>query len=175
MGATLYSLPRRYPGEQIDASATPHIGAVLPPWAADQDPSGGKDRGKQTDPGDTSTAKIAFHMRTPDQVPNRAAEIGPATVAVIDGRPRKRCFGCAPPRVGGFGLADCHDPDRLEAVFATTVGDPSYRTVKGILASGTETAPATRFRPGRCRGARLSARTTQTGRSVSVVAAMGWG
>jgi hypothetical protein len=83
-------------------------------------------------------------MDTPTRCRHRAAEIGPATVAVIDGLPRKRCFGCAPPRVGGFGLPDCHDPDRLEAVFATTVGDPSYRTIKGILAFGTETAPATR-------------------------------
>ena len=34
------------------------------------------------------------------------------------------------------GLADRHDPSRLEAACAKaiTAGDPSYRTVKGILA-----------------------------------------
>ena len=36
--------------------------------------------------------------------------------------------------------------DRLEAACAkaTAAGDPSYRTIKGILAAGTETAPAPR-------------------------------
>jgi hypothetical protein len=38
------------------------------------------------------------------------------------------------------GLADRHDPSRLEAACAKaiTAGDPSYRTVKGILAAGTD-------------------------------------
>ena len=41
---------------------------------------------------------------------------------------------------GVLGLADKHDPGRLEAACAkaTTAGDPSYRTIKGILAAGTE-------------------------------------
>ena len=39
-----------------------------------------------------------------------------------------------------IGLADKHDPARLEAACAKaiTAGDPSYRTVRGILAAGTE-------------------------------------
>jgi hypothetical protein len=47
---------------------------------------------------------------------------------------------------GVLGLADKHNPDRLEAACAkaTAAGDPSYRTIKGILAAGTETAPAPR-------------------------------
>jgi hypothetical protein len=38
------------------------------------------------------------------------------------------------------GLAERHDPGRLEAACAKaiTAGDPSYRTVKGILAAGTD-------------------------------------
>mgnify|MGYP003693751043 CR=1 FL=1 len=41
---------------------------------------------------------------------------------------------------GVLGLADKHDPARLEAACAkaTAAGDPSYRTIKGILAAGTE-------------------------------------
>ena len=41
---------------------------------------------------------------------------------------------------GVAGLADRHDPSRLEAacVKAITAGDPSYRTIKGILAAGTD-------------------------------------
>ena len=47
---------------------------------------------------------------------------------------------------GVLGLADKHDPARLEAACAkaTAAGDPSYRTIKGILAAGTETAAAAR-------------------------------
>lgn len=48
---------------------------------------------------------------------------------------------------GVIGLADRHDPARLDAACARAllVGDPAHRTVKGILAAGTEhegTAPA---------------------------------
>ena len=41
---------------------------------------------------------------------------------------------------GVIGLADKHDPGRLEAACAKAIaaGDPSYRTVRGILAAGTE-------------------------------------
>jgi hypothetical protein len=43
-----------------------------------------------------------------------------------------------------LGLAERHDPSRLEAACAraTAAGDPSYRTIKGILAAGTETTPS---------------------------------
>ena len=42
-------------------------------------------------------------------------------------------------------LADKHQPGRLEAACAkaAAAGDPSYRTVKGILAAGTEASPVT--------------------------------
>ena len=45
---------------------------------------------------------------------------------------------------GVLGQADKHTPARLEAACrkAIAVGDPSYRTVKGILAAGAETDPA---------------------------------
>jgi len=41
---------------------------------------------------------------------------------------------------GVIGLADKHDPGRLESACARALaaGDPSYRTVKGILAAGAE-------------------------------------
>jgi hypothetical protein len=47
---------------------------------------------------------------------------------------------------GVLGLADKHGPGRLEAACAkaTAAGDPSYRTVKGILAAGTETTATPR-------------------------------
>jgi hypothetical protein len=44
---------------------------------------------------------------------------------------------------GVLGLADKHNVARLEAACtkAITVGDPTYKTVKGILAAGTEDLP----------------------------------
>ena len=41
---------------------------------------------------------------------------------------------------GVVGMADRHDRSRLEAACAKaiTAGDPSYRTIKGILAAGTD-------------------------------------
>ena len=40
-------------------------------------------------------------------------------------------------------LAERYSPERLNAACARAlaVGDPSYRTVKGILAAGTESEP----------------------------------
>ena len=47
---------------------------------------------------------------------------------------------------GVLGLAERHTPERLEAACrrALEVGDPSYRTVKGILAAGSEREGAER-------------------------------
>ena len=44
---------------------------------------------------------------------------------------------------GVLGLADKHGAARLEAAcaLAVSVGDPSYRTIKGILAAGTGHQP----------------------------------
>ena len=44
---------------------------------------------------------------------------------------------------GVLGLADKHGPDRLERACAkaSAVGDPSYRTIRGILAAGLEADP----------------------------------
>ena len=45
---------------------------------------------------------------------------------------------------GILGLRARHGQGRLEAACAKaiTAGDPSYRTIKGILAAGLETEPA---------------------------------
>jgi hypothetical protein len=46
---------------------------------------------------------------------------------------------------GVIGLAEKHDGARLEAAAcarAIAAGDPSYKTIRGILAAGTETQPA---------------------------------
>src|SRR5215207_8912643 len=95
---------------------------------------------------DVSRRTVAFHMRTPTWCRRQAAEIGPAATAVIGELLAENALFRLRAAQGVLGLADKHDPARLEAACAkaTAAGDPSYRTIKGILAAGTETTPAAR-------------------------------
>jgi hypothetical protein len=105
-----------------------------------------KPAGKQTDYGHYPPEKIAFRMRTPTWCRTRAAQIGPACAAVIAELLAVNALFRLRAAQGVLGLADRHGvgPDRLEAACATAIaaGDPSYRTVKGILAAHAETQPA---------------------------------
>ena len=105
-----------------------------------------KERGKQTDYGDYPPEKIAFHLRTPTWCRRRATEVGPACTGVIDELLAENALFRLRAAQGVLGLGDKHTPGRLEAACAkaTTAGDPSYRTIKGILAAGTETTATTR-------------------------------
>ena len=82
-------------------------------------------------------------MRTPSWCRKKAAEIGPATAALIGGLLADNALYRLRAAQGVLGLADKHQPGRLEAACAkaAAAGDPSYRTVKGILAAGTEATP----------------------------------
>jgi hypothetical protein len=82
-------------------------------------------------------------MRTPSWCRRRAAEVGPACAALIGGLLEDNALYRLRAAQGVLHLADKHQPGRLEAACAraAAAGDPSYRTVKGILAAGTEQAP----------------------------------
>ena len=84
-------------------------------------------------------------MRTPSWCRRKAAEVGPACQALISGLLEDNALYRLRAAQGVLHLADKHQPGRLEAACATATaaGDPSYRTVKGILAAGTETSPVT--------------------------------
>ena len=99
-----------------------------------------KVRGKQTDFADYPPEKIAFHMRTPAWCRRQATAIGPACEQVIGELLADNALYRLRAAQGVIGLADKHHPSRLEAACAKaiTAGDPSYRTVKGILAAGAE-------------------------------------
>ena len=83
-------------------------------------------------------------MRTPAWCRKKAAGIGPACEALIAGLLEDNALYRLRAAQGVIGLADKHQPGRLEVACAAaiTAGDPSYRTVKGILAAGTEATPA---------------------------------
>ena len=135
----LYSVPWQHIGKTADVRLTAtmvqfFIGGQL----VKTHPR--KMRGKQTDFGDYPPEKIAFHMRTPAWCRRQAAAVGPACEQVIAGLLADNALYRLRAAQGVIGLADKHDPGRLEAACAKaiTAGDPSYRTIKGILAAATE-------------------------------------
>lgn len=138
-GKVLYSVPWRHIGKTADVRVTGtmvqfFIGGEL----VKTHPR--KLRGKQTDFGDYPPEKIAFHMRTPQWCRKQAAAIGPACEYLIGELLSEGALYRLRSAQGVIGLADKHDPSRLEAACAKAVaaGDPSYRTVRGILAAGAE-------------------------------------
>ena len=99
--------------------------------------------GKQTDMAHYPPERIAFTMRGPTWCRNRAGEIGAATTTVIADLLRDNALFRLRAAQGVLGLADRHGADRLERACAKAiaVGDPTYRTIKGILAVGREADP----------------------------------
>ncbi|BCB73693.1 hypothetical protein GCM10022251_82680 [Phytohabitans flavus] len=142
VGKTIYSVPWRFIGQRVDARETPlvvqifHKGQLIATH-------GRKPQGKQTDFGHYPPEKIAFRMRTPTWCRTRSAEIGPACAQVIAGLLEVNALFRLRAAQGVLGLADKHGTARLEAACtkAIAAGDPSYRTVKGILVAGAETDP----------------------------------
>jgi transposase len=135
----LYSVPWRHIGKTADVRITAtmvqfFIGGQL----VKSHPR--KARGKQTDFGDYPPEKIAFHMRTPQWCRKQAAAIGPSCEFLIGELLADNALYRLRAAQGVIGLADKHDPSRLEAACAKAIaaGDPSYRTVRGILAAGAE-------------------------------------
>ena len=83
-----------------------------------------------------SRHNCATRTGSPRDRPNRVGADGPGRASDPSVRAAQ----------GVLGLADKHGPNRLEAACAgaVEVGDPSYRTIKGILAAGTEAQPIIR-------------------------------
>jgi transposase len=138
----LYSIPWQHIGKTLDVRLTSSMaqffdhGELVKTHVR-------KLRGKQTDLSDYPPEKIAFHMRTPAWCRNKAAETGPACAALIGGLLEENALYRLRAAQGVLHLADKYQPGRLEAACAkaAAAGDPSYRTVKGILAAGTEQTP----------------------------------
>jgi hypothetical protein len=141
----LYSIPWRHIGKTLDVRLTASMvqfferGELVKTHPR-------KTRGKQTGLAGYPPEKIAFHMRTPAWCRTRAAEIGPACAALIGELLAENALYRLRAAQGVLHLADKHQSGRLEAACAkaAAAGDPSYRTVKGILAAGTEQIPAPR-------------------------------
>ena len=96
-------------------------------------------------PGDRLGRLPAGEDRLPDADPGLVPDPGPGGGPGLHGARRRAARReravPAPRRPGRLGLAERHPVGRLEAACrrALEVGDPSYRTVKGILIARTET------------------------------------
>lgn len=143
VGRTLYSVPWKLIGRKVDVRSTATMvqifddGRLVKTHAA-------REQGKRTDNTDCPPEKIAFHMRTPVWCRKQAAQIGPACSELIAQLLEINALYRLRAAQGVLALKKKYGPERLEAACgkAITVGDPSYRTVKGILIAGTETDPA---------------------------------
>jgi transposase len=139
VGKVLYSVPWRHIGKTADVRLT---GTTVQFFIGGQlvKTHPRKSWGKQTDFADYPPEKIAFHMRTPAWCRKQAARIGAACEQVIGELLADNALYRLRSAQGVIGLADKHDLSRLEAACARAIaaGDPSYRTVKGILIAGTE-------------------------------------
>jgi transposase len=136
----LYSVPWRLVGRRVDVRSTPRLVEVF---------AGGElvkthvraQRGRRhTDWGDYPPEKVAFLERTPAWCRQRAADAGPhvgqLVAELLAGHAQHHLRAAQ----GVLRLAERYDAGRLDAACqrALAAGDPSYRTVKGILAAGLE-------------------------------------
>ncbi|GAB3878101.1 hypothetical protein GCM10027612_01850 [Microbispora bryophytorum subsp. camponoti] len=138
-GKALYSVPWKLIGQHVDIRATAtmvqifHNGELAKTHIR-------VDRGRATDVADYPPEKIAFHLRTPTWCRERAEQTGPATTQVItellDGQALHRLRSAQ----AILALAGKYSDARLEAACrkAAAAGDPSYRTIRNILAAGLE-------------------------------------
>ena len=139
VGKVLYSVPWRLIGRRVDVRQTDRVvevfadGELVKTWPR-------AEQGRCTDHGDYPPEKVAFFMRTPTWCRRRAGELGPAVAEVIDGLLGQPVLHRLRAAQGVLRLAERYPAQRLDAACrkAITVGDPSYRTVKGILVAGTE-------------------------------------
>ncbi len=141
VSGALYSIPWRHVGRQVDVRVTAlrvevfHNTELIKTHRRIA-------RGRATDPADYPPEKIAFFSRTPQWCRHQAAEAGPNVKVVVDELLATNTLHNLRAAQGVVGLAAKHGAARLDAACRRAIecGDPSYRTVRGILRAGTEHA-----------------------------------
>lgn len=143
VGPALYSVPWRLIGQRVQARSTATMVQILHEQTVVATHVR-TERGRRTNFEHYPPEKIAFHLRTPTWCRQQAAGVGPACTSVIEALLEVGALFRLRAAQGVLALVDTHGADRLEVACARaiSVGDPSYRTIKGILAAGTEDGPA---------------------------------
>jgi hypothetical protein len=142
VGRTLYSLPYKLIGRHVDARATNVVvqfyldGELVKthPFQA---------RGRRTDWADLPEQRVGFFMRNPSWCLIQAGMVGDACETLVGDLLSVNALFRLRQAQGVLRMGQKYGDDRLEAACqrAIDAGDPSYRTVKGILAAGTERLP----------------------------------
>ncbi len=138
----LYSVPWRLIGRELDARATDRQVQIYLDGELVKTHVRARKGKRATDWGDYPPEKVAFLQKTPAWCRHRAAEVGPAASEVIGRLLAGGALHHLRAAQGVLSLADRHGLERLHAACdrALEAGDPSYRTIKGILAAGLEAA-----------------------------------
>ncbi len=149
VGRTLYSLPYRLIGRRLDARASAATvqfftdGELVKthPFQA---------RGRRTDWADLPQERVGFFMRNPNWCLAQAAMVGGACAALVEELLAVNALFRLRQAQGVLRFGQRFGDHRLEAAClrAIEARDPSYKTVKGILAAGTEKAPVQGRLPG---------------------------
>jgi transposase len=135
----LYSVPWRFIGKTVDARESARTveiyvdGTLVTSHVRIE-------KGKQTNYDHYPPEKIAFMMRTPAWCRRRAAELGKSVAEVVDILMETNALYRLRSAQGVVGLADKYGPESLDSAAkrALDAGDPSYKTIKGILVAGLE-------------------------------------
>lgn len=145
VAGALYSVPWRLIGRALDVRSTEReVACYLDGEVVKTHRRVAKGK-RSTDWGDYPPEKVAFLQKTPAWCTRRAKEVGTAASEVVAGLLSAGVLHRLRAAQGVLGLAERHGPERTEAACARAlaVGDPSYRTIKGILAAGLERAAVT--------------------------------
>ena len=138
-GKALYSVPWRLIGQQVTARTAGdvvqifHSGTVVATHVLHLS-------GRSTNFEHYPPHKIAHTLRTVTWCRTQAEQIGPGAVAVVAELSTVNAIHRLRAIQGIIRLREKYGDDRLDAACtrALQVGDPGYRTVKGILVAGTE-------------------------------------
>ena len=144
----LYSVPWRLIGRRVDARATEKQVCIFLDGELVKTHVRVAKGKRATDWADYPPEKVAFLQRTPAWCRHRAAEAGPAVAEVVTRLLAGGALHHLRAAQGVLSLAERHGTERLQPACerALAVGDPSYRTIKGILVAGLEARPGSEDR-----------------------------
>ena len=140
ISGVLYSVPWQYVGEQLsvrvgEQTVRFYRGADLVKTHPRR-----RDRGRQTDPADLPSDRLAFYQRNPRWCRLQAEQMGPAVVQAVSELLAENTLVHLRQVQGILRLAQTYGSQRLDAACrrALAHGDPRYRTVKNILQQGLD-------------------------------------
>ena len=140
VGGARYSVPFALIGRRLDVRLTAATLTCFLDGELLKTHSRVRKGGRSTDWADYPPEKVAFLMRTPVWCRKRSAELGPAVAELVGELLGMQALHRLRAAQGVIALAERYDPERLDAACAGALlaGDPSLRTVRGILRSGRE-------------------------------------